>query len=326
MLSRVANSIYWMSRYMERAENVARFIDVNLQMMLDLPSGLNEQWQPLVSISGDDAEFQKRHAEASRENVIDFLALDETNPNSILACLRAARENARTVREVISSELWEQVNSSYLTISAAAPSLKQMHSPYGFFSEVKKASHLFTGVAEATLLHGEGWHFYRLGRSLERADKTSRLLDVKYFILLPSAADVGTPLDDIQWAAVLRSASALEMYRKRHGHILPENVVAFLVLDREFPRSIHFCVGEATYSLHAISGTPVGTYHNAAERHLGQLRSELVDADRKQIMSRGLHDFLDALQTKLNEIDRSIFETFFAARPVGAHSLAQVNQ
>ena len=326
MLSRVANSIYWLSRYMERAENVARFIDVNLQMMLDLPSGMNQQWQPLVSISGDDAEFQKHYVEATRENVIEFLALNEENPNSILACLRAARENARAVRDVISSELWEQVNSSYLTVSAAASSLRMMQTPYGFFTQVKKASHLFFGVAEATLLHGEGWHLYRLGRSLERADKTSRLLDVKYFILLPSASDVGTPLDDIQWAAVLRSASALEMYRKRYGHISPENVIEFLVLDREFPRSIHFCVGEATYSLHAISGTPVGTYHNCAEQQLGQLRSELAYTDRKQIMARWLHEFLDALQTKLNSVDQGVFDTFFALRPVGSAAPDRADQ
>ncbi|HEX6770165.1 MAG TPA: alpha-E domain-containing protein, partial [Candidatus Binatia bacterium] len=205
MLSRVANSIYWLSRYMERADNVARFIDVNLQMMLDLPSGPQEQWQPLVSISGDDAKFSSNYAVATRDNVIKFLAFSAENPNSIVSCLRAARENARTIRESISPEMWEQVNSCYLTVNAAA-SGDLLRSPSSFFSEVKKASQLFHGITDATLLHGEEWHFYRMGRLLERADKTSRLLDVKYFMLLPSVADVGTPLDDIQWAAVLRSA------------------------------------------------------------------------------------------------------------------------
>ena len=326
MLSRVANSIYWLSRYMERAENVARFIDVNLQMMLDLPSGLNEQWQPLVSISGDEVGFQKRYTAPTRENVIKFLALDSENPNSILSCFRAARENARTVREVISSELWEQVNTSYLTVTAAAAGPTLVYSPHVLFTEVKKASHLFDGVAEATMLHGEGWHFYRMGRMLERADKTSRLLDVKYFILLPSLSDLGTPLDDIQWAAVLRSASALEMYRKRHGHIVPEDIVEFLVLDGEFPRSIDFCLGAANYSLHAISGTPIGTYHNSAEQRLGQLRAELAYTDRQQIMSRGLHEFLDALQTKLNLVDQGVFETFFALRPLGSDAPDRAGQ
>ena len=318
MLSRVANSIYWLSRYMERAENVARFIDVNLQMMLDLPSGSNQQWQPLVSISGDDALYQAQYAAPSRENVIKFLALDFRNPNSVVSCLRAARENARTVREIISSEMWEQVNSSYLTVNAAASNQTLIHSPYGFFSEVKKASQLFDGVTAATMLHGEGWHFYRIGRLLERADKTSRLVDVKYFILLPSVNHVGTPLDDIQWAAVLRSASALEMYRKRHGHIAPEAIVKFLVLDQEFPRSIHHCLTGANDSLHAISSTPTGMYRNPAEQRLGQLRAELAYSDTEQILRHGLHEFLDALQTKLNVVDHCIFDTFFALRPVGA--------
>ena len=141
------------------------------------------------------------------------------------------------------------------------------------------------------MLHDEGWHFYRLGRLLERADKTSRLLDVKYFMLLPSVTDVGTPLDDIQWAAVLRSASALEMYRKRHGPIVPEQIIKFLVLDREFPRSVHYCLTTANDSVHAISGTPIGMYRNTAEQHLGRLRAELAYTDTRQIVGAGCTNF-----------------------------------
>ena len=311
---------------MERAENVSRFIDVNLQMMLDLPSGSNQQWRPLVSISGDDSVFASRYAAATRENVIKFLALDMENPNSIVSCLRAARENSRTVREAISSEMWEQVNTSYLAINAAASNPLLIHSPYSFFNEVKKASQLFDGVAEATMLRGEGWHFFRMGRLVERADKTSRLLDVKYYILLPSLTDVGTPLDDIQWAAVLRSASALEMYRKRHGHIAPEQIVEFLVLDHEFPRSIHHCLTAANDSLHSISGTPVGMYRNPAEQRLGQLRAELAYADTEHIIKRGLHEFLDSFQTKLNLADQCIYDTFFALRPIGASAPYRAGQ
>ncbi|HEX2930710.1 MAG TPA: alpha-E domain-containing protein [Candidatus Binatia bacterium] len=325
MLSRVANSIYWLSRYMERADNVARFVDVNLQMMLDLPSGLSEQWQPLVSISGDDAAFVEKFSKPTRENVIKFLTFEAENPNSIVSCLRAARENARTIRESISPEMWEQVNTCYLMVNAAASDLR-MTSALGFFGEVKKASQLFHGITDATMLHGEGWHFYRMGRLLERADKTSRLLDVKYYILLPSLTDVGTPLDDIQWAAVLQSASALEMYRKRHGHIAPEQIIQFLVLDPDFPRSIHYCLTSANDSLHSISGTPVGMYRNSAEQRLGQLRAELAYTDMKQIIGRGLHEFLDGLQTKLNLVDQCIFDTFFALRPVSTDSVQRQNQ
>lgn len=325
MLSRVANSIYWLSRYMERADNVARFIDVNLQMMLDLPSGSNEQWQPLVNISGDDAVFADRYPAATRDNVIKFLTFDAENPNSIIYCLRAARENARTVRESISPEMWEQVNTCYLMVNALAADPLLMISPSGFFSEIKKASQLFHGITDATMSHGESWHFYRMGRLLERADKTSRLLDVKYYILLPSLTAVGTPLDDIQWAAVLRSASALETYRKRHGHIAPEQIIEFLVLDHEFPRSIHYCLTIANDSLHAISGTPAGMYRNNAEQRLGQLCADLAYSDIKQIIARGLHEFLDAFQTNLNHIDHCIFDTFFALRPVGTGGESRTN-
>ncbi len=316
MLSRVANSIYWMSRYIERAENVARFVDVNLQMMLDLPSGLTEQWEPLVIITGDDKPFAERYAGATRENVIQFLTFDTKNPNSILSSLRAARENARTVREAVSPEMWEQINTCYLMVNAAAARGYDLEDADRFFSEIKKASLLFDGLADATMLHDEGWHFYRMGRFIERADKTSRLLDVKYFILLPAATDVGTALDDIQWAAVLRSASAFEMYRQRHGHIEPDRILHFLLLDLEFPRSINYCLTHAGLSLHAISGAPAGTFCNSAEQHLGRLQAELAYTPVEQIIAEGLHEFLDGLQTKLNMIDHGIFESFFALRPL----------
>ncbi len=176
-----------------------------------------------------------------------------------------------------------------------------------FSTEVKLASHLFTGITDATMTHGEGWHFCRLGRKLERADKTSRILDVKYFILLRSLADVGTPFDDVQWAAVLRSASAFEMYRKRHGRISPKSIVEFLLLDAEFPRAIRFCLNSARDSLHAISGTPVGTYRKPAEKLLGQLCSDLAYANVDDVMAVGPHEYLDTLQTNLNLISTGNF-------------------
>ena len=317
MLSRVADAIYWMSRYIERAENVARFIDVNLLMLLDLPSGAQEQWEPLIITSGDQKLFQKRHGTATRANVIQFLSFERENPNSILSCLRAARESARSIREIISSDMWEQVNKFYLMVNEAAAENRDMSSPHDFFTEIKLASHLFEGLTDNTLSHGEGWHFSRLGTLLERADKTSRILDVKYFILLPAVSDVGTPFDDIQWAAVLRSTSAFEMYRKRHHHITPNLVVDFLLLDRDFPRSVHHCLIEADESLHAISGTPLGAFRNLAEQHLGQLRAELAYTEVQQILDRGVHEFVDAFQTKLNLVGDGIFATFFATRPIG---------
>ena len=313
MLSRVAESIYWMSRYIERAENTARFIEVNLTLMLD-SSGGEQQWWPLVNTSGDHADFEKRYRDATQENVILFLTFDRENPNSMISCLRAARENARSVREIISSEMWLQLNKFYLKVNDATVSGMGIESPHDFYTNVKLSSHLFTGVTDATMTHDEAWHFCRLGRKLERADKTSRILDVKYFILLRSVADVGTPLDDTQWAAVLRSASAFEMYRKREGRVSPKGIVRFLLLDQEFPRAIRFCLNAARDSLHAISGTPLGSFRNNAEKLLGQLCSDLAYAHVDEILNSGLHEYLDDLQNRMNLVGSGIMETFFAKR------------
>ena len=327
MLSRVADSIYWMGRYIERAENVARFVDVNLNLMLDAPNKADQQWQPLVNTTGDHEDFSKRFGVATEETVIRFLTFDRDNPNSILSCLRAARENARSVREIISSEMWLQINKFYLMVNDIASHHQQgTDSHHDFFSEVKLASHLFNGITDATMTHGEAWHFCRLGRKLERADKTSRILDVKYFILLRSVAEVGTAFDDIQWAAMLRSASAFEMYRKKHGRISPKGIVQFLLLDPEFPRAIRYCLDAARESVHAISGSPIGSFRNDAERLLGQLCADLTYTQVDDVLKQGLHEHLDGLQTKMNQVSTGIFETFFAKRVVHAAKTTRQNQ
>src|SRR6476620_2149401 len=242
MLSRVASSIYWLNRYIERAENYARFIEVNLNLTLDLPRGTKEQWEPLVATTGDHENFTVRYGKATKESVIQFLSSDAANPNSILSCLNAARGNARSVREIISTEMWEQVNHFHLMVRNAVSKGLSSHNLHAFLSDVKAASHLFLGITHATMSHGEGWHFARLGRLLERADKTSRILDVKYFLLLPKTSDVGTPLDIVQWSALLRSTSALDMYRAKHGRLAPKRIAEFLLLDPDFPRAVRHCL------------------------------------------------------------------------------------
>ena len=311
MLSRVADSIYWMNRYVERAENVARFVDVNLNLLLDCPPGVTQQWEPLVVTTGDLDLFRERYGEASADNVLQFLTFDSEYSNSILSCLQAARENARSVREIISSEMWEQVNAFYLMVkdAAEAGSLSNLHE---FYPEVKLASHLFAGVMDATMAHNEGWNFGHLGRLMERADKTARILDVKYYILLPSVKSVGSPLDDLQWIALLKSASAYEMYRKSQYRITPVGVTEFLLLNREFPRSVQFCLLEAERSLRQISGTAGGAWRTSSDRALGRLRSELEYVTIDEIVKDGLHEFLDGLQSRLNSVSRCIFEDFFS--------------
>jgi uncharacterized alpha-E superfamily protein len=314
MLSRVADSIYWLNRYVERAENIARFLDVNFNLILDSPTGMTQQWEPLIMTTGDLTLFQERYGRDTAENVIHFLSFDASYANSILSCLHSARENARSIREIISSEMWEQVNGAYMMVRDANPqqSLPELRE---FFAEIKLAGHLFAGLMDATMTHNEGWHFGKIGRFLERADKTSRILDVKYYILLPSVKDVGTTMDEIQWMALLKSASAYEMYRKCAQHrITPERVIEFLTLDRQFPRSILFCLLEAQGCLHEITGTPIGTYRNVAERSLGKLRTELDYISTEEIINMGLHEFLDKLQGRINTVGHKIYEEFFALR------------
>ncbi len=326
MLSRAANSIYWMARYIERAENIARFVNVNLHLMLDGPVESEEQWEPLVIISGDHDLFKKRYGVPTKDNVINFLTFDRGNPNSILSTVLKARENARSVREIVSSEMWQQVNKFYFLLLDAEKSGVAFDTPYDFYNQVKLESHLFIGITDTTMSHNEAWHFDRLGRLLERADKTSRILDVKYFMLLPRVEDVGTPIDNIGWAALLNSASAFEMYRKTFRRITPTDVALFLIQDLEFPRSIRYCLIKAQGSLHEITGTDIGTFKSKAERQLGRLRSDIDYANIDEIVSVGLHEFLDGFQTKLFGVGESIFSTFFSLRTTKEMQNKEVSQ
>ena len=311
MLSRVANSMYWLNRYIERAENVARFIDANYHMTLDIPEGASDQWQPLINTTGDHELFKKLYGNANRENAIEFLVFDRNNPNSIYSCVRAARENARSVREYISSEMWEQLNTFYLMVNTAAKEVS-MDLPHQFFVDIMTASHTFIGITDSTMNHGEGWHFGRLGRMLERADKTSRILDVKYFILLPSVDYIGSPYDNILWGALLRSASAFEMYRKQHGRINPKKIVEFLLLNPTFPRAVHYNIITAMISMNNITGSARGTFANKAEQSLGRLLADFNFASLDEIFGDGLHEYLDTTQERINEVGAAIQKVFFS--------------
>ncbi|GAB7079655.1 alpha-E domain-containing protein [Megalodesulfovibrio paquesii] len=332
MLSRVAESIYWMSRNLERAENVARFIEVNWHLSLDLPvADLHSdqpagdcaedgggQWRPLVMITGDQEWFDEHYPCSSREHVIQFLAFDEEYPNSIRNCLRYARENARTVRDTLPPEMWEQLNTFYHQVEDMARAPEAIFSnPYYFCETLKMKCLLLIGLAESGMRRGEGWHFFNLGRMLERADKTSRILDVKYFILLPDLAYVGSALDDIQWAALLRSTSAFEEYRHHYGRIRPRWVAEFLLLDRCFPRAALFCLQEALRSLQLVDGTPDPSAPETGrmsepERVLGRLVSRLLYATMESLFKKGLHESIDALQVEINHVHDALVRRFFA--------------
>jgi uncharacterized alpha-E superfamily protein len=309
LLSRVADSVYWMARYIERAENVARYIGVTLQLQLDLPLARAQQWQPLVDTGGDAEAFRERYGEATQSEVIHFLTYDECNPNSIVSCMRAARENARSIRETISSEMWEQINYMYLDLRDK----KSMPEPgrlLDTFRDIRFQCHRFQGVTDATMAHNEPFHFLRMGRMLERADKTSRILDVKYFMLLPSATYIGTSYDDIHWAAVLKSVSGYQMYCQQYGRLTPRSVVEFLVLDNEFPRAMHYCIRRAQDSLLRITGTPAGSTRFRSEQVIAPIVAELDSISVDQIIAQGLHEYLDTLQLNMNVLDSTLNEEF----------------
>ncbi len=314
MLSRVANSIYWMSRYLERADNVARFINVNLHLMLDLSVESASQWTPLIVTTGSRDLFTARYGPdaATQENVLEFLVFDTKNPNSIASCVRTARENARSVRQSISSEMWETINKMYLAIRTASKQPSVRESPFELLEDLKTTGHVLVGLTESTMSNNEAWHWNRLGRLLERADQTSRIVDVKYYFVLPTIEYVGMPYDNLHWAALLKSTTAFEMYRKRYPRIAPQWVTEFLLLDREFPRSIRYCLVKAEHSLHAISGTPIGSFNNLAEQRLGRLRSDFDFVRIDEIIAYGLHEFLDLCQTRLIDVGNAIFTTFVA--------------
>lgn len=307
MLSRVAESLYWMARYVERAENNARILDVNLQVTLDDnhdgPAAERIEWEPIIATLEDQKLFTEHFDTINAATVCEFVTFSRENPNSIASCVAAARENARTVREYISSEMWERINHLFLWLNSAEA--RHLHTTSGieFYRHVVDCTHQFLGTTAATLTRGEGWHFIQVGKYLERADSASRILDLKYHILLPHDEEVGGNVDTVQWQAVLKSCSAFEAYRKIHpGQVTPWTVAGFIILHDSFPRSIRFCATQLDTALHRISGCDGAHFSNEAERRSGRLVSDLNFATIEEIFRTGLHEYLDSIQLRLIEI------------------------
>lgn len=311
MLSRVANSIYWMNRMIERAENTARFVTVNFYLSLDMPDWMGAQWEPLVLTTGDQEYFEENYGEANEANVLNFLLFDENYSNSVLSCLLLAKENARSIQENMTSEVVEHINGIVDRLQTFPKLHLHMDDLEDLLAEIKSFSHVVAGCSEATFNRDEGWYFRNLGVYLERADKTSRILDVKYFYLYPSVEDVNTPLDNIPWFSLLNSTGGLEMYARRHGIIQHERVVEFLLLDPEFARAVSFCIGKALQSLRAITKNPPHLPTTASERELGSLYADMCFIETEHLLNRGLHEFLDELQTRLNQVGAAVQSDFF---------------
>lgn len=323
MLSRVAESMFWMSRYIERAENTARLLDVNFHLLLDLNkvSDIDAQtyWDSLLEVTTGRERFHNQYEQCNAETVTDYMVFNRDNPNSIYSCVAMARENGRSIIETISSEMWEQVNNLYHFVrNTDEPTVK--NDPYSFYQTIKNGSHIFQGITDSTLSHNEGWEFVQAGRYLERADNTARLIDVKYGLLQPQAENsVYQDLPDyesadiIQWMAVLKSCSALEAFRKVYGaRIDPHTILRFLVLDTHFPRSIYFAVSSMQGALWRISGSARRKYTNNVDRLVGKFEAELSYTTIEDIYQEGLHNYLEGIEGRLAQIGEQIYEHYFA--------------
>jgi uncharacterized alpha-E superfamily protein len=334
MLSRDADSCYWIGRYVERAEAMARMIDVHYHAGLETyrPAANNDddaeistlRWQTLLAISGNNDAYHKRYETENDRDVLHFFAFDLDHPNSILSTWKSARENARSIREQVSSEMWETLNVSYLQMREWDVDRVLAGVPHTFFAQVKDASHLFQGILNRTMMMGETRDWLDTGRFLERAGQTARLLDVKYHDLLPAYSglangnEVGShgidgPLDMHGWIAVLKSVSAFEMYRKTHQDgITPAHVVDFLVLNAQFPASVRHGIGRVEGCLRRISGNHSEEPNTEPERLIGRLRADLTFSRPDEIIRDGLHSFLDGVQRRCGEIGNAITQTYLS--------------
>ncbi len=313
MLCRVADSLFWMSRYIERAENTVRLVDVNLQILLETDGANTENiatfWHPIIESTGDLPHYSKLYKSFESKSVMEYLTFSRENPSSVINCIAGARENARMIRDQISEDMWEIINRLYLFLKNTDPKKIWKSGPYEFYKEIREYSNLFQGVTESTFPHGIGYEFIQAGRFLERADKTGRILRAK--ILMNefwSKREEPNPLDAAQWLSVLRACSADEAFQQMHSQRLEaDDIVDFLALSRYFPRSIRFCANQLQKHIHAISDCPVTHFSNEAERKCGILISKLnyckideISGAKTNAFLGDIHDILDEIAVELN--------------------------
>jgi len=308
MLSRIAHNIYELGRQIERSENIARILDVNRRMSLE-QSYFSELdvWSPMLAITQSREAFDERFEEVTEHNVMEFLIADDSNPYSIRACLSFAREMARTVRERISEEMWLYLNKMYLDIQSDG----RTDDHIAFLDDIRQFCSAFHGLVDNTMSHGESWNFLRLGVSLERARMTTRILEIKYFLLLPNVEEVGRPLDHHQWQALLRSVSGYEAYRRQfRARIDPAKVLRLLTLDPSFPRSIHYSIYQVSDALKGIGTVNRDQYKlmRETEYFLDDLRGGAAEED---LQSMELKEYLESVDERCNIISELINKAFF---------------
>jgi len=319
MLARVAESLNWMERYIERAEDVTRLLAVNFNALLDTAAVDGYAgWEPIVTMNGDAALFHEIYGAADAQAVIEFLLWHPLNPNAVTACVTRARENARSVRERISSEMWEHINRLYFMVREVDRA-EVIRSPHEFFRQVRDGSQAFQGVTQATMTHDEPFEFIRLGTHLERTDKTVRLLEAKYLDV--SRLPVGSAETALQLIALLRSCSAFEPFRRAPGLSLETNrVVEYLLLSRTFPRAVLFCVNACLQSVGLLGGGAEPGLEQARPDHplrsLGRLSADLEYLDLNDVLGERMEAFLNQLLLRLNGSSADVARTYFNTRVI----------
>ncbi len=310
LLSRYAECIFWLGRYMERAESLARIIDVTHNFSQGRTG--ESSWLPIVQINADVKRFFERHKEATMETVTDFYLLDNDNPTSIIFSVHAARENARTLRPLISTEMWTQLNIFHLWLTSLTDDDLADPKLSGLCQQVKERCQAHTGIVEGTFYRDQGWYFYQLGKQIERADQTSRLVDIKYHTLLPSVADVGSPLDSHQWYALLRAAAGYHAFRRVFPQGMnPRTVAAFLLFNEAFPRAVICSIRLCEWYVQQLRSRYDLRQGSAALERLDELRLALTDHNIDTVISQGLHQFCDWIQRQLIDIQIEIGRAFF---------------
>ena len=296
MLSRVANSLYWLSRYLERVENLTRLVEVNRYESLD--SSDPDQWRPLLYTTCTEKIFEG----SEEQDVGMFIYFSEDNPDSIRECVAHARENARMVRDQISEEIWRELNRFHLFIRSENAVELWQNQPEAFHRRTIEFCMLLSGLIHATVLHDEGWHFMQIGKLIERADKTTRVLDMLAYQSI-------TPRTKL--ASALKSCSAFNSFQAEYrSGISLDNAMSFLLFSSSFPRSVRFCIKQLDHHLHAVSGSPIGSYTNEAERINGRVLAQLNFSSSLNVLQIGYHEYIDSLQKQFNEIGQQVFDTY----------------
>ena len=310
MLRRIAGDLFWSARYLERAQWRARLLDVNYRLLLEVPPRDADPWEPLVQITGEMEQFGANHSRADESSVLHYFTFDRESRSSIRRCIELARSNLGPLRHLISSELWLEVNKLYLDAQEWSADTLVSAGTASFFSELGDRFYTIAGIVESTLSRDQAYDFVQLGTMIERADSVARMLDVKYHYLLPRLEDIGGPADLRQWAAVLRSASALEAFRKTYGNAIRiDRVVEMLVFDRAFPRSVRFCTERIAESLERIGGEgrrPAGGLPSDA------LSGLLRNASAAGAIAEGLHNFLLVVQKEIATIANLAFGQYMS--------------